>query len=70
MFKLIYVKSVLNLNNKSLLKIKKKIEKLENFPNISQIKHLKTHPLADYRLRIGYRVLFNVDWYLYIENRT
>ena len=44
-------------------RIKSGIEELENFLNISQIKHLANHPLADYRLRIGdYRVLFNVDW--------
>ncbi|OAQ21083.1 type II toxin-antitoxin system RelE family toxin [Thermosulfurimonas dismutans] len=67
MFKIIYAKSVFKdlkkIDRKNLKKIKQGIEELANFPNISQIKHLKTHPLADYRLRIGnYRVLFNVDW--------
>ena len=67
MFKLIYAKSVTKDLKKiapfNLIKIKKGIEELVNFPNISQIKHLKNHPIADYRLRIeNYRVLFDVDW--------
>jgi len=67
MFKIIYAKSVLKdlkkVDRRNLEKIKEGIEELINFPNISQIKHLKNHPLADYRLRIGnYRVLFNVNW--------
>lgn len=67
MFKIIYAKSILKdvkkINKKDRLKIKKAIEELKNFPNISNIKHLKEHSLADYRLRVGeYRVLFNVDW--------
>jgi len=67
MFKIIYAKSVFKdlkkIDQKNLKKIKKGIEELINFPNISQIKHLRNHPLADYRLRIGnYRVLFNVNW--------
>ena len=44
-------------------KIRKSIEKLKNFPNITNIKSLKSHPLADYRLRVSdYRILFDVDW--------
>jgi len=67
MFKIIYAKSVLKdlrkISKKNLPKIKMGIEELKNFPNISQIKHLRNHPLADYRLRIGnYRVLFDIDW--------
>jgi len=67
MFKIIYAKSVFKdlkkIDRKNLKKIKEGIEELINFPNISQIKHLRNHPLADYRLRIGnYRVLFNVNW--------
>ena len=67
MFKLIYAKSVFKdlkkIDCRNLRRIKSAIEELKNFPNISQIKHLTNHPLADYRLRIGnYRVLFNVDW--------
>ena len=67
MFKIVYAKSVFKdlkkIDRKNLKKIKEGIEELMNFPNISQIKHLKNHPLADYRLRIGnYRVLFNVNW--------
>ena len=67
MFKIIYAKSVLKdlrkISKKNLPKITMGIEELKNFPNISQIKHLRNHPLADYRLRIGnYRVLFDIDW--------
>jgi len=66
MFKLIYAKSVTKdlrkLSRHNLLRIKEGIEELKNFPDISQIRHLNNHPLADYRLRIGnYRVLFNVN---------
>ena len=72
MFRIIYAKSVLKdlrkISKKNLPKIKMGIEELKNFPNISQInisqiRYLKNHPLADYRLRIGnYRVLFDIDW--------
>ncbi len=67
MFEIIYAKSVFKdlkkIERKNLEKIKEGIKELKNFPNISQIKHLTNHPLADYRLKIGnYRVLFNVDW--------
>ena len=67
MFKLIYAKSVAkdlrNIASYNLPKIKEGIEELVNFPNLSQIKHLKNHPIANYRLRIGnYRVLFDVSW--------
>ena len=67
MFKIIYAKSVLKdlreIFKKNLPKIKMGIEELKNFPDISQIKHLKDHPLADYRLRVGnYRVLFDIGW--------
>ena len=57
MFKLIYAKSVLKdarkIDPHNLSQIKTAIEELEKFPNLSQIKHLKNHPIADYRLRIG-----------------
>ncbi len=67
MFKIIYAKSVekdlKKVASSSLPKIRRRIEELERFPNISQIKHLTNHPLADYRLRVGnYRILFDVDW--------
>ncbi len=67
MFKIIYAKSVIKdlkkIGSSSLPRIKEGIEELKYFPNISQIKQLKNHPLADYRLRIGnYRVLFDIDW--------
>jgi len=48
-------------------KIKRAIETLKEFPDISNIKKLSAHPLADYRLRVGeYRILFDVYW----EERT
>ena len=67
MFNIIYAKSVVKdlrkIASHQLSAIKEGIEDLEEFPNISQIKRLKSHPLAEYRLRIGnYRVLFDVDW--------
>ena len=44
-------------------KIKESIEHLVDFPQVSSIKHLDNHPLADFRLRVGnYRVLFDVDF--------
>ncbi|MBM3211290.1 type II toxin-antitoxin system RelE/ParE family toxin [Candidatus Poribacteria bacterium] len=44
-------------------RIKKAIESLKEFPDISNIRKLSAHPLADYRLRVGeYRVLFDVYW--------
>ena len=67
MFKLIYAKSVANDLRKiaiyNLPKIKEGIEELKDFPNLAQIRRLKNHSIADYRLRIGnYRVLFDVNW--------
>lgn len=54
MFKLLYAKGVVKdlkkISPSNLLKIKKEIEDLKNFPNISQIKRLKNHPFAEYRL--------------------
>ena len=65
MFNIIYARSVLKdlkrISPRNLPKIKSGIEELRDFPNISQIKRLRNHPVAQYRLRIGnYRVLF--DW--------
>ncbi len=67
MFEIIYAKSVLKdlkrIAPYNLPVIKQAILELKDFPNISQIKRLKNHPLADFRLRVGnYRVLFDVDW--------
>ncbi|TYB34311.1 MAG: type II toxin-antitoxin system RelE/ParE family toxin [Flexistipes sinusarabici] len=43
-------------------KIKKDIQNLSNFPDLSNIKKLNNHPLADFSLRTGnYRTLFDVD---------
>ena len=67
MFKTCYAKGVVKdlkkISPDQLASIKEGIEDLETFPNISQIKRLKNHPVAEYRLRIGnYRVLFDVSW--------
>lgn len=67
MFEIFYAKSVAKdlkrISQKNLSQIKQGIEELKNFPNLSQIKHLSNHSIAEYRLRIGnYRVLFDVDW--------
>ena len=66
MYKIIYAKSVKkdlkNIPTIDLLKIKSRIEKLQDFPNITNIKQLTSHSLADFRLRVGkYRILFDVD---------
>ena len=66
MFKLVYAKSIKkdlkNIDTKTKIKLKQEIEKLQYFPNLSQIKRLKSYPLADFRLKVGnYRVLFDVD---------
>ena len=67
MFEILYAKSVLKdlrrISKKNLIKIKQAIEELKQFPNLTQIKRLTNHPIAEYRLRVGdYRVLFDVDW--------
>ena len=67
MFAIYYAKTVSKdikrIDESALYKIRKSIEGLCNFPDISNIKRLSAHPLADYRLRIGeYRILFDVDW--------
>ena len=67
MFRILYAKSVekdlRHISPPGLLKIKRRIESLEKFPNLPQIKQLKNHPIADYRLRVGnYRILFDVNW--------
>jgi len=67
MFRLIYAGSVAKdlrkIAKNNLPRIKKGIDELERFPDLSQIKHLRNHPIAHFRLRIGnYRVLFDVNW--------
>ena len=67
MFKILYAASVLKdlkkIDKRSLRLIKKRLEELRNFPNVPNIKHLSSHPLADYRMRVGnYRILFDVNW--------
>ncbi|NKQ36238.1 MAG: type II toxin-antitoxin system RelE/ParE family toxin [Chloroflexi bacterium] len=67
MFEVVYAKGVRKdlkrIAPYNLPQIKTGIEDLMDFPNIAQIKRLKNHPVADYRLRVGnYRVLFDVNW--------
>lgn len=62
-------KDLKNIPKNEIDKIKLSISELKSFPNISNIKKLKAHPLADYRLRIGnYRVLFDVNEILFEIN--
>ena len=66
-FTIIYAKSVKkdikNIPPDILSLIKTSIEELQNFPHLSNIKKLSSHPLADFRLRVGnYRILFDVDF--------
>ena len=66
MYEIVYAASV-KLDIKKIdkqyhKKIKEEIEKLRNFPDVSQIKRLRSHPLADFRLRVGnFRILFDVN---------
>lgn len=65
-FKIIYAKSVKHdvkkIPKRDLLKIKQEIEKLKQFPEVSQVRKLIAHPIADFRLRVGeYRILFDID---------
>jgi len=67
MFNIIYAKSVKkdikDIPQNILLNIKGDIEDLQNFPNVKNITKLTSHPLADFRLRVGnYRVLFDVNF--------
>ena len=67
MFEIVYAKNVKKdlkrIAAYNLPQIKMGIEDLMDFPNMTQIKRLKNHPVADYRLRVGnYRVLFDVNW--------
>jgi len=56
-------KDIEKIDKQNLDRIKKAIETLGKFPNVSNIIKLSAHPLADYRLRVGeYRVLFDVHW--------
>ena len=56
-------KDLSKIDKKHLKKIKNAAESLTDFPDISNIKRLSAHPLADYRLRTGdYRILFDVCW--------
>jgi mRNA interferase RelE/StbE len=52
MFKIVYAKGVVKdlkrISSDQLISIKKGVEELAKFPDISQIKHLKNHSVADY----------------------
>ena len=66
MYEIVYAQSVKHdikkIDKQYHKRIKEEIEKLKNFPDIAQIKRLHSHPLADFRLRVGsFRVLFDVD---------
>jgi len=55
------IKDLSKLDKKSAKKIFSKIEKLQNFPNITNIKKLVNF-YPPYRLRVGdYRILFDVE---------
>lgn len=66
-FDIVYAKSVQkdvkNIPKHHLKRIKRAIENLKYFPDVSNIRHLTAHLLADFRLRIGeYRILFDIDF--------
>jgi mRNA interferase RelE/StbE len=55
------IKNLKKLDKNSATKIFQKIEKLKDFPEITNIKKLKNH-IPPYRLRVGdYRVLFDIE---------
>jgi len=55
------IKNLKKLDKNSATKIFQKIEKLKDFPKITNIKKLKNH-IPPYRLRVGdYRVLFDIE---------
>ena len=55
------IKDLLKIDNKFASNIFLKIEKLENFPRVANLKKL-TNFNPPYRLRVGdYRVLFDVE---------
>ena len=67
MFDIKYAKSVkkdlFGIDKKNLERLEKAIKLLKKFPDVSNIKKLSAHPIADYRLRVGeYRILFDVCW--------
>lgn len=56
-------KDLSKLDKKHLQKIKEAAASLAEFPDISNIRKLSAHPLADYRLKTGKdRVLSDVCW--------
>lgn len=67
MFQLIFtdkaLKSLKSISKGDTIKILSKLEELAQKPNINQnVKRLRNHPIAVYRLRVGnYRVLFDKE---------
>ncbi len=64
MYKIVYPRSLIKdtktIPDKELMRIKRAIEKLRDFPDISNIRKLQSHPLADFRIRVG-KYRFDVD---------
>jgi len=55
------IKDLKKIDNTNKDKIKKAVASLENYPNLSQIKHL-TNFSPKYRLIVGnYRILFDIE---------
>jgi mRNA interferase RelE/StbE len=67
MFQLIFtdkaLKSLKSISKGDTIKILSKLEELAQNPNINNnVKRLRNHPIAVYRLRVGnYRVLFDKE---------
>ena len=56
-------KDLKKMEKKEAIRIIQTLKKLEDYPNITNIKKLTNH-IPAYRLRVGdYRVLFDVDKY-------
>ena len=52
MYEIMYAASI----KQDIKKIDKQYhKKINNFPDVSQIKRLRSHPLVDFRLRVGHR---------------
>ncbi|SHO80557.1 RelE/StbE replicon stabilization toxin [hydrothermal vent metagenome] len=64
------IKDLSKIDKKEAIKIFNKIETLENFPKIPNIKRLNNFE-PPYRLRVGnYRVLFNIEKNIIIVYRV
>ena len=64
------IKDLGKIDKHNALKIFSKIEKLEEFPKVANLKKL-TNFIPPYRLRVGdYRVLFNIQDNIIIVHRV